>query len=95
MFSTKPAVKDERLDLVTDRLFAYLTSTSVDTEEYGTVIEHLVKIQKLKEATIPSRLSPDAKATIAANLFGILAVIGYERIHIITTKALGLIGKLH
>lgn len=92
MFTTKPAVQSD-LDIVLTKIYTYLKDQPVQSSEYGDVIEHLVKLQKLKESN-PSRLSADAKAGVAANLLGILAVIGYERIHVITTKALGLVSKL-
>lgn len=37
------------------------------------------------------RLSPDTVALIAANLLGILLILGYEKADVITSKALGFI----
>ena len=91
MFTTKPAVRTD-LDIVMDKIYTYLKDNEVNTDDYGKAIDNLIKLQKMKD-TNPSRLSAETKAKIAANILGIFAVIGYERIHVVTTKALGLISK--
>lgn len=91
---TRTTTDEPQLDVVINGIYAYLTTNPVDSEKYGNVVDHLVKLQKLKESN-STRLSSDAKATIGANILGILAVICYERIHVVTTKAIGFVGKLH
>lgn len=92
MFITKPSTPTDH-QIVIDKLYSYLKDQPVTDDKYADVIENLIKLQKLKDAS-PSRISADAKIGLAANLAGILAIIGYERIHVITTKALGLVTKL-
>lgn len=49
---------------------------------------------KEKESEDFRRVKPETLALIAANIAGIVLVIGHERINVITSKALGFIGKL-
>src|SRR5688572_3118937 len=48
---------------------------------------------KVKELEKPDRVSKDVLATIAANIAAVALVIGYERAHVVTTKALSFIMK--
>ncbi len=92
MFTTKPNAPTDH-QIVIDKLYSYLKDQPVTNDHYAGVIDNLIKLQKLEDSN-PSRLSADAKVNVATYLAGILAVVGYERIHVITTKALGLVTKL-
>ncbi len=75
-----------------DALVKDLGNTAFEDKEYATKVEQLGKlmdIQKKKKV----RISPDTVAIIIANLAGIVLILGYERAHVITTKALGFIIK--
>lgn len=48
---------------------------------------------KKKEVEDRKRVSPDTVALIAANLAGILLIIGHERINVVTSKALGFVTR--
>jgi hypothetical protein len=48
---------------------------------------------KVRELDKPDKLSKDTLAIIGGNLAGILLVIGYERAHVVTTKALSFLMK--
>lgn len=48
---------------------------------------------KQQEADKPDRVSKETLATIAGNIAGIVLIIGYERVNIIATKALGFVMK--
>lgn len=65
------------------------------TDEYAKIADQIVKLTKLQsEVTSKSRVSADTMALIAANLAGIVLIIGHERLHVITTKAIGFVSKL-
>jgi hypothetical protein len=49
---------------------------------------------KQDEIARRKRVSPETLALIAANLTGIVIVVGYERVNIIATKALGFVSRL-
>lgn len=72
-----------------------LAEVSPTKEEYAKIADQIVKLTKLQsEITSKSRVSADTMALIAANLAGIVLIIGHERLHVITTKAIGFVSKL-
>lgn len=57
------------------------------------VLKELELNFKMSESEKPPRVSPDTWAMIAANLAGIVVIVGYERLHVIASKALGFVFK--
>lgn len=51
-------------------------------------------ITKMAEYEDRRRVSSDTLALIAANIAGIVLIIGHERINVVTSKALSFVGKL-
>lgn len=82
------------LEKAIDSLLSEMQGFSGDTEEYGKMATQLERLYKLKEIDAPRRVSPDTLATVITNLAGILLIIKYERLNIITSKALGFVAKL-
>jgi hypothetical protein len=63
-------------------------------EKYDTTLTQLERLFALKQLEKPQKISADTKATIAANLAGILTIVAYEHSHVITTKALSFLMHL-
>jgi hypothetical protein len=82
-----------RLDQEIDRALTQLSNLNVDSEEYEKLLERVTKLHKMKAESKPSGVSPDTALLAATNLAGILMIINYERIHVISTKALGFVGR--
>jgi hypothetical protein len=82
------------LDKIIDDLQSEMASVSGDSDEYDKMSAQLVRLMELKANLGPKRVSADVKATIAANLAGIMIIVGHERAHIVTSKALGFVRKL-
>lgn len=94
MFTRKPK-EPTPLDEVIADLHQKLSVMHPITEEYSTIADQLVKLYKLrKETESLNRPSADTLALIGANLLGILIIIGHERAHVITTKALSFLARL-
>lgn len=74
-------VKDQEADLRREELDAKIRVMDVEIES------------KKDEVNRRRRVSPDTMALIAANLAGIAVIIGYERINVITSKALGFVAR--
>lgn len=64
------------------------------SESYAETVDQLTKLYAIKHENRARRVSPDTMATIAAHLIGIGFIVGYERTHIITSKALGFVKKV-
>ena len=93
MFTRKPIIDEPTtLDKVIDQITAKMLTTDPNSDEYAKLADQLVKIHALKPEK-PKGVSPDTKATIMANIAGIVLIVGHERAHVITTKAFSLIMK--
>lgn len=82
------------LDLALNSALRRLNALEPETEEYAKTLEAVVTLHKLKEEERPSPISKDALLNVGANLLGILMIIKHERMHIITSKAFGLLPRL-
>lgn len=65
------------------------------TKEYGDLLDRIAKLHKLKLEEQPEKISPNNALLVAANVFGILAVVHHERVGVLTSKAIGFIIKPH
>jgi hypothetical protein len=63
------------------------------SEDYGLLVDRISKLYKLKAEERPERISPNGALVVAANVIGIVWITQHERLHPITTKALGFIMK--
>lgn len=93
MFPVKPTVKTG-LDKVIDETIEDIRRHDLDTKEYQIAVDTLVKLYEMKAKTKPQTISPDTIATVAANLLGIAIIVGYERMNIVTSKALNFVARL-
>lgn len=74
------------------------THAQLDREEVGTpkhdqLMTVLERLYKIKKDTTSDRVDASTKATIAANLAGIVLIMSHEQTRVISTKALGFIIK--
>lgn len=79
------------LEKAIDEAIRYLDPTSKDFTE---LVNNIERLHKLKEQEAPKRVSPDMQATVASNLLGILLILHYERVNVVTSKALSFVKKL-
>jgi hypothetical protein len=82
-----------RLDEEIDRALTKLSTLEVDSSEYEKLLARVTKLHDMKANQKPTGVSKDAALAAATNLAGIFLVINYERIHVISTKALGMVGR--
>jgi hypothetical protein len=96
MFTKRPVPFEiEKLNEAIDDIYRSLAGLDAESEEYGKASDQLVKLMKLKKEYTPSRWpSSDTMALAAANLLGIGIIVGYERAHVVTSKALGFVGRM-
>lgn len=80
---------DERIE----HLSELMSSMEVDSEEYAKAVKALETLYKIKRDESPTRVDANTKAIIAGNLAGIALILNYERLHVVSSKALGFIIK--
>ena len=86
--------EESLLDLEITSVQTALTKLKPTDDDYDTTLTQLERLFTLKQLEKPQKISADTKATIAANLAGILTIVAYEHSHVITTKALSFLMHL-
>lgn len=92
-FNKKPL--DSALDEAIASILTTMNCLDEVSEEYAAASDQLVKLMKLKKELNPSwRPSPDALIGVAGSLLSIVLILKYEKLDIITSKALSFVGKM-
>lgn len=82
------------LQTAIDKVLVELDTKTPGTDEYAKLVEQLDKLIKIKVTEKPvDKLSKDTLTTVLGSIAGIVAIIGFERANIITSKALGFVLK--
>lgn len=82
----KKALDDEIMNL-----FEHLNGKDEFDEESEKVVNAVAKLYELRQK---ERLSMDTVVTVLTNLAGIVAILQHERVHVVASKAFGLIKKI-
>jgi hypothetical protein len=80
------------LDAAMNTLFVKLDADNPESPEYEKTLgylERMTAIRKLENTN--QKVSPDTKAIIVGNLVGILIIVAYERMHVVTSRGLSFI----
>jgi hypothetical protein len=94
MFIKKHPTKQTPLDAAIENAHDELVGHEAHTPEYSKIVDQLTKLYEIKAATEKQdRISKDTLAVIVGNLAGIAIIVGHERAHIVTSKALSFVGK--
>lgn len=86
-------IKPNKLDMEIDSVLEELQYHEKDSKEYAQILSQLEKLMKMKDMNHNHHLKPDTVAQIAANLAGIGLILNYEKVGVITSKALGFVIK--
>lgn len=95
MFTLRKSVSaPSKLDETIENLLSDMAGYEVHSEEYTKACENLKVLYEAKASLPkPESVSPDTFANVVANLVGIVAILGYEKKNIITSKALSFVTK--
>jgi hypothetical protein len=89
-FNNKP----NALDVAIEENLAQLKEFEPGTKQYAAVHAQIVQLQTHKEKTAPKRISPDVLVAGAVNILGIVLILKYEKLDIITSRAIGFVKKI-
>jgi hypothetical protein len=78
-------------DTEVERVLKLMESLSPQTEEYEAAVKNLKVLCDARGVKTTRALSTDTIVAVAANLIGLLLVLNYEQMHVITSKSFGLI----
>ena len=94
MNTPKPSDQVPTLDDVINSVLTQLKEDLSPAEEgYTIATDNLVKLYAIKNSKFENRMSKDAILAVVGNLAGIVMILGYERVHVVTSKALGFVMK--
>jgi hypothetical protein len=80
------------LESVTLKALEALNDHKPNSDEYGVILERVETLHKMQQSEkTAAQVSPETKATIAANLIGIAMILNFERANIVTSKAIGFV----
>lgn len=94
MFIKQPPMEKSLLDEAIDDIFREMTVMNADSKEYSRMVKQLEKLYALRDGNKSDSVSKDTIALITANLLGIGIIVGYERMNVVTSKALMFLFKL-
>ena len=63
-----------------------------DSPEYPSMLAYLERLNDLKTPR-RKKVNPDIMAGVLGNLAGILIIVSYEHMHVMTSKAIAFLGK--
>lgn len=94
MFNKKISQNDQSLNDAIAHLLSEMAGYDGHTDEYSAMADQLEKLYKIQALKKEDRVKPDTLALIAGNLAGIVLIVGHERAHVVTSKALAFVSKL-
>lgn len=86
-------IKPNKLDMEIDSVLEELQYHEKDSKEYAQILTQLEKLMKMQDMKKGRHLKPDTVAQIGANLAGIGLILNYEKLSVITTKAMSFVIK--
>lgn len=95
MFNKNKPENRPGLEKAIDDALTELSKVQAGTPEYKAILDEIEKLYALRlpEPEAPKPVSKDAIIAVAGNLAGIILIINHEKLHVISTKALGFVGK--
>jgi hypothetical protein len=93
IFGKKPT-EPTQLEKEIERVIAYISTLQPDSDEYKLVNKQLKELHAMQEAEKPKQLDPNNILLASANIAGIVLIVGHERAHVITSKAVGFVRTL-
>ena len=95
--SKKPLELPTKADLELDRLYGELKLHDPETDEYANIMRRIQELSNLNKSEHKpdekKKLDPNTIIVVAANLLGIVAILAYEHVHPVASKAFSLLLK--
>lgn len=86
-------MKKDKFDQEIEAILDELQFHEKDSKEYAQIMNQLEKLVKAQDIRKNRRIKPDTLAQVGANLAGIGLILNFEKIGVITTKALSFVVK--
>lgn len=93
MLTRKNKAEKTALEEQIEDLHDQMSKLTPGSDEFSTRLAVLEKLYKIQSAQPDDRVSADTKMVVAGNLAGILLILNFERLGVVTSKALGFVLK--
>lgn len=93
MFTLKFDREPSGIEKAIDAVLSEMENLNADSDEYAQMVNQLVKLHDMKTKEGRRRPSPDSLVSAAASIIGIALIVGYERAHVVTSRAIGFVPK--
>ena len=92
----KKSLNEEKLDAVILEVTEKLSLAKPGTDEYDVLAEQLAKLYDIQNNArkTKDKISKDTLLIAGANIAGILTIVNYERLNVVTSKAFQLLLKI-
>ena len=85
--------KKKAIDCEIERVLAQLSGMQADSEQYRAAVMNLKVLYNARSCKTDSSVGADTVVMAVTNLAGILLVLNYEQVHVVSSKAIGFILK--
>ena len=90
----KPKPEELKLKNEINAVLDSMSTFGPDSPEYPALLTHLERLKELQKAQRAAwKPSPDQVLTTAGSFASVLVIVGYEHLHVITSKALPIFVK--
>lgn len=85
--------KEDNLQEVIDSVIQEMQTVNSDSDEFAKMNEQLERLYEIRNKSRKSKVNPDTLASIIGNLLGIMTIVHFEKLNVITSKALPFVLK--
>lgn len=89
-FTTKRKFKNDLEELI-DKTTKEMLKLDPMTEEYAEYLDYYERLTKIRDTNRKGKVTSETIAGIAGSLVGVGAILYHERLHTITSKAVGFV----
>lgn len=93
MFNTLTKPQGPTLQEQIDTTLLEMKSHSSDSDEFDTLLNQLERLYKLQTTEKSDKVSKDTLLIVGGNLLGIMMILNFERLNVVTSKALSFVLK--
>jgi len=94
MLIRKKPTEKSGLEIAIDEVLSDMKGFTSDQDEYAVMVDQLVKLHALKIAERSTQFCTEAVVAAIGNVISVVLILEYERLHVVTSKAVLFIGKL-
>ena len=96
VFNKNYSKTDERLEAAIETIFIEMAEYESDSDEYLELLDRLQRLYAIRQIYDNPRMkvSPDTVLTVVGNLAGIALIVNYEKLNVVTSKAMNLLLKV-